>query len=103
MNHRFRKLDVATVKNSISPHDFYLSEQSLHHFGTRSKEWVSAGLCPFHDDGRQGSFFINLVTGGFNCFSCGAKGGDIIAFVMKKHNFSFREALESLYRDGGLL
>lgn len=103
MRHRLKQLDAATIKNSISPFDFYLSEQRLSHFGARSNNWVTAGLCPFHDDNRPGSFFINLATGAFNCFSCAGKGRDIIAFIMKKYNLSFREALEFLYKGGGLL
>ena len=103
MNYRSTKLNAELIKNTITPYDFYLSEQGLSRFGTRSKEWAIAGLCPFHKDRNPGSFFINLVTGGFNCFSCGEKGGDIITFVMKKYNLSFREALEFLYNRGGIL
>lgn len=31
-------------------------------------------LCPFHDDKKAGSFFINIQSGMYHCFSCGAKG-----------------------------
>lgn len=31
-------------------------------------------LCPFHDDQKVGSFYLNPNSGLFLCFSCGAKG-----------------------------
>jgi DNA primase len=37
---------------------------------------------PFHDDTNP-SLSINLNIGCFNCFACGTKGGDLIAFHMK--------------------
>jgi len=54
------------------------------------------GLCPFHDDKRAGSFSINKRTGAFKCFSCGASGGDIIAFHMQRNSLSFQKALYDL-------
>lgn len=47
-------------------------------------------LCPFHDD-KQASFSVNIETGLFNCFACGAKG-DVFSFYMKKHRCSFSKA-----------
>lgn len=91
-----RNLDAAKIKESIPPYDFYLHEQGLHRLGHKSGQWAVAGLCPFHEDSSAGSFKINLESGGFICFSCGAKGGDIISFIQKRDNFSFQEALEQL-------
>jgi DNA primase len=93
-------LNAVTIKYSILPYDFYMMEQQIARFGTRSKGWVEAGLCPFHNDGSAGSFFVNLENGAFKCFSCEAKGGDIISFVMQKYDLSFREALELLDKGG---
>jgi hypothetical protein len=42
-------------------------------------------LCPFHNDTGIGSFSINLKTGLYNCFSCGAKG-NIISYVKQVYN-----------------
>lgn len=84
------------IKQNILPYDFYLREQDLYQFKNRSGEWLEAGLCPFHNDRSSGSFFINLQTGAYKCFSCDAKGSDIISFVMQKYEHSFKEALEWL-------
>lgn len=52
------------------------------------------GLCPFHDD-KNPSFHVNDDIGVFHCFGCGA-GGDIIGFVMRYNNLSFKEAVSEL-------
>ena len=51
--------------------------------------------CCFHDDGIP-SLSINLTDGWFNCFGCGAKGRDVLAFHMTKHTMSFIEACHDL-------
>jgi DNA primase len=84
MRNQPRPLTVDDLKHAISPHEFYLREQELCRFGYRSGPWVTAGLCPFHEDHSAGSFKVNLDKGAFICFSCGAKGGDIIAFIQQK-------------------
>lgn len=89
-------LDSENIKRNISPYDFYINEQNIPYFGTRSKEWAIAGLCPFHADHSPGSFKVNLEDGAFVCFSCGAKGGDIISYIQQRHQISFRQALEKL-------
>lgn len=94
------KLDVSTIKESIDPYEFYAQEQNLCKLGYRSGQWATAGLCPFHDDSKAGSFKINLTSGAFKCWSCGASGGDVIAFVMQKYNLCFREALDQLGKGG---
>lgn len=96
MRSRHQHLDVDSIKETIDPHDFYLREQGLHRFGYRSGKWALAGLCPFHDDTSAGSFKVNLQMGAYTCFSCGAKGGDIINFTQKKYGLSFKEALQKL-------
>lgn len=88
--------DVESLKRTISPYDFYKIEQNLSDFATRSQTWVIAGLCPFHDDHSIGSFKVNLENGAYICFSCGAKGGDIICFTQMKHRLPFYEAMERL-------
>ena len=52
------------------------------------------GLCPFHDD-KNPSFHVNDDIGVFHCFGCGA-GGDIIGFVLRYKNLSFKEAISEL-------
>jgi DNA primase len=98
---KHHKINSWQVKERISPYDFYLREQGLHQFGAKSGGWAVAGLCPFHADRTAGSFKVNLDLGSFICFSCGAKGSDIIAFTMAKHGLSFYEALILLAKEWG--
>jgi DNA primase len=84
------------IKDSIDPYDFYLRELDICRYGYQSHFWVVAGLCPFHDDSRAGSFKVNTHTGAFKCWSCGASGGDIISFLQQRDGLEFREALEQL-------
>jgi hypothetical protein len=51
--------------------------------------------CCFHDD-RTPSLSIDLTDGWFNCFGCGTKGGDVLAFHMLKHNLKFIDACRDL-------
>jgi DNA primase len=39
---------------------------------------------------------VNLDTGAFRCFSCGARGADVITFVQLRHGLSFPDALRAL-------
>jgi CHC2 zinc finger len=76
-----------------SPSAFYSRE--LRNMGRRNpKGWVRA-LCPFHPDSRP-SLHANLQTGGFYCFSCGAKGGDVLDFVMMRDALPFKSAARVL-------
>lgn len=97
-----KRPDANTIKEAISPYDFYLSEQGLSRYGYRSGSWHVAGLCPFHDDRKAGSFKVNIDTGSFKCWSCGAAGSDIIAFLMQRYSIDFREALDQLSREWGV-
>jgi DNA primase len=89
------------IKQEIDPRDFY--EHELSGVSLNKPEWNDGGLCPFHADKNTGSFHVNLETGSFNCFSCGEKGGDIIAFTMALYDLSFPEALAKLAQDWGLV
>jgi DNA primase len=53
------------------------------------------GLCPFHLE-RTPSFKVDPERQSFYCFGCGAGGGDVIAFIQKYKNLSFRDALRYL-------
>lgn len=87
--------NLAPFREPIAVARFYSQElgnfnSSFVHRGT--SRWVDGGLCPFHDDRSKGTFRIHLGTGGFRCFSCGAKGGDIISFTQLKHGMKFFDA-----------
>ncbi len=90
------------VKGAISPLDFFQAE--LPDFNPkRTTGWLDGGLCPFHQDRRPGSFKICLDSGSFRCFSCGARGGDIISFVMLRDGLKFRDALGALAAAWGVV
>lgn len=57
-------------------------------------EWKSA-ICPFHPDTKP-SLRLRLDSGGFKCMACGAHGGDIVAFHMKRYNLDFVSAVKEL-------
>ena len=52
-------------------------------------------ICPFHEDTRP-SLSVHLEIGAFKCFSCGAKGGDVLAFHRLLHKMSFVDACKDL-------
>ena len=92
---------IQTVKFYISPVEFYRTELPVMSL-PRGGGWRDGGLCPFHDDKHSGSFRVNLESGAFVCFSCGSKGGDIIAFIQQRDGLSFLEALNKLFNEWGL-
>lgn len=96
------KLNALLIREAIAPHDFYLKEMNIHEFGNKSGNWAVAGLCPFHEDRSAGSFKVNVESGSFICFSCGAKGSNIIVFIMSKYGLSFYEALKLLAKEWGV-
>ncbi len=59
------------------------------------------GLCPFHQE-KTPSFVVFPDTGTWRCFGACGTGGDVFAFVMKRENLDFREALELLARKAGV-
>ncbi len=96
-----KTLNADFIKESVLPLDFFryeLPEANLKRHG-----WNDGGLCPFHNDRHPGSFRVNTATGAYKCFSCGAGGGDIIAFMMERDSLTFREALQKLADDWGLV
>lgn len=56
--------------------------------------------CPFHSE-KKASFVVTPSKGLFHCFGCGA-AGDVIGFVSRRDELSFRAALQSLARRAGL-
>ncbi len=57
--------------------------------------WAAAS-CPFHKSKSKRSFWVHLDSGAFNCFGCGAHGGDLIDFVRQRDSVSFTTAAQSL-------
>lgn len=63
-------------------------------------KWRTA-RCDFH--GGSDSLRINTESGGWCCMSCGAHGGDVLAFHMQARGLEFVEAARELgaYVDDG--
>lgn len=88
------------IKQTLSPRDFYCHE--LTGAPLKKHGWNDGGLCPFHSDNKPGSFRVNLTTGAYKCFACGAAGADVIAFAMALYGLQFVDALAKLADDWGL-
>jgi hypothetical protein len=70
-------------------------ERELGRLGKPSRGWAM-GRCPFHRSKSGKSFSVNLESGGFHCFGCDARGGDVLKFVMLRDHLSFKAAAQSL-------
>ena len=86
------------ILKSLNIQAFYQSE--VEGLGKPSKKGQPLALCPFHDD-TSPSLSLNVKTGQFNCFGCGAKGS-IFDFYMKKHGTDFSTALSDLSKIAGV-
>jgi hypothetical protein len=73
------------------PADYYAAE-GVKLLG--SGGWRSA-LCPFHKDTKP-SLRVFYESGAFRCMGCGAHGGDVLAFHMRRHGLRFIEAAKAL-------
>ena len=58
------------------------------------------GLCPFHSE-KTPSFNVSPEKKLFHCFGCN-ESGDLIAFLMKVDNLSFKEAIENICQRVGI-
>jgi hypothetical protein len=56
-------------------------------------------LCPFHSESTP-SFIVNRNKQTFHCFGCG-EHGDVITFIMKLKNITFKDALVYLEMQSG--
>lgn len=59
------------------------------------------GLCPFHNE-KTPSFVVSESKQIFTCFGCGATG-DVIEFVERYYNLEFRQAMEKLADECGVV
>lgn len=59
------------------------------------------GLCPFHRE-RSPSFTVNPEKKLFYCFGCQA-GGNVINFLMRYENLEFRDALDAIAKEYGIV
>jgi DNA primase len=59
------------------------------------------GLCPFHTE-KTPSFVVFPDSQHWHCFGACGTGGDVIAFVMRRENLPFGEALKILAARAGI-
>jgi hypothetical protein len=82
-------------RSSLPPaRSFYLRE-----FGTalsRERRGWAQTKCCFHDGESKTSLALNLTDGHFCCFSCGVKGGDVLAFARLRYRWDFETAAKEL-------
>ena len=82
------------IKRGIAPRQFYRHElPNAPEWKPGASGWQSGGKCVFHDEKRAGSFRVNLDSGAFCCFACGARGGDVLDFVKLRRGLGFLGAV----------
>jgi hypothetical protein len=59
------------------------------------KGWAM-GNCCFHKSKSHRSFSVNVDTGAWHCFGCGAHGGDVVSFIMQRDRIDFPNACKLL-------
>ncbi len=87
--------DVDVIKDTVNIVDVISKVVELKQMGTNHK-----GLCPFHNE-KTPSFTVTENKQMYKCFGC-SEGGDVIQFVQKYYNLSFKEAIEMLANDYGI-
>lgn len=80
---------ASLVKQAVDIVDVVSQVVPLRRVGNRH-----LGICPFHQE-KTPSFQVDAESQLYYCFGCNS-GGDVLSFVMKHRNISFREALEYL-------
>jgi len=53
-----------------------------------------SGLCPLHDDKKEGNFHVYENTESCICFSCSNEKMNVIDFIVKVENLEFPEAMD---------
>jgi DNA primase len=83
-------------RRDLLPAAVLFYERELGNFRTRPRNgWVRTN-CPFHKSKSGTSFSINLQSGAFHCFGCGAKGGTVLNFIMLRDGLDFKAAAQVL-------
>jgi len=57
--------------------------------------------CPFHSE-KTPSFMVSADKQTWRCYGSCNEGGDVLSFAMKRHGWTFVEALEELAREVGI-
>lgn len=80
-------------RNRLTEIVHVLEERGHKLTGPSRSKWKTTN-CAFH--GGSDSMRVNTVTGAWVCMSCGAKGGDVLAYVMQSDGLEFVEAAKAL-------
>lgn len=89
-------LDFEELKRRID-YEAYYNAHGLHLKGSGPER---TALCPFHDD-TQASLGVNVVTGLWVCYACGARG-DVIEYHRLRYGLDVKTAAEELARMVGM-
>ena len=85
-------MNIKKLKSKIPVEEYYRSTLGDPK-KTSNDHWIF--LCPFHNDQTTPNLAV-YFDGGFNCFCCGVKGGDVLAFHQIKTGNTFFEVLIEL-------
>lgn len=80
-------------RNQLPDPTAYFEEAGHQLKGPRRAKWKTTN-CAFH--GGSDSMRVNAVTGAWVCMSCGAKGGDVLAYHMQLQGLEFVDAAKAL-------
>ena len=80
---------IELVRLQVNVRDVIAGYAKLQQAGSRSK-----CCCPLHQE-KTPSLMIDPARNTWHCFGCG-EGGDAIAFIQKKENMDFPEAVRHL-------
>ena len=72
--------------------DYYLP--ICGHLRFNASGWAQV-RCLFHHD-THASLSIHRTRGAFRCFACDARGGDVLAFEMRRSGSNFKTAARAL-------
>lgn len=83
---------IDTILSAVNIEDYIGKEIELKRAGVNK-----TACCPFHNE-KTPSFVISPIKGIFKCYGCG-EGGNVISWVMKRHQMTFPEAVRKLARE----
>lgn len=93
---RFSEAFLAEVRARTSVVELVRRDVALQRAGREFK-----APCPFHTE-TSPSFYVNDQKAMWHCFGCGAHG-DAVGWMMRYHNMEFRDAVELLAQEAGMM